>query len=150
MMFRFFFLILFLFGLKLDAQTCGPSSVPVVVVYMPHYDPITNTKTMVPHCVIFDPLTIKLDVSTNPPTLRLIVHVLTFVYEETPQGIINGSNTTFTIATIPVPIGSLHLFRNGLLQKLNTDYSVSGNSIIFTSASVPNSGDILIADYLRL
>lgn len=70
-----------------------------------------------------------------------------FVDGETPAGLVNGSNTTFTLADTPNPLTSLTLFRNGLLQMQTLDYTVSGNVITFATASVPQTGDVLLASY---
>jgi hypothetical protein len=70
-----------------------------------------------------------------------------FVDEETPAGLINGSNTVFTLANPPSPLSSLAVFRNGLFQTQNLDYTVTGNVITFVTASVPQTGDLLTANY---
>lgn len=70
-----------------------------------------------------------------------------FVDAETPAGLINGSNTVFTLADAPSPLTSLTVYRNGLLQTLNLDYTLSGNVITFASASAPQTGDLLAASY---
>jgi hypothetical protein len=70
-----------------------------------------------------------------------------FTDGETPSGLVNGSNTTFTLAGTPVPAASLELYRNGLVQTSGVDYSLSGNTISFLSAAAPQSGDILQAYY---
>jgi hypothetical protein len=66
---------------------------------------------------------------------------------EVPAGAVNGANLAFTISAVPVPASSLALFRNGVLQKVGQDYSVSGNAIQFVSASIPQPGDTLLASY---
>ena len=66
---------------------------------------------------------------------------------ETPSGTINGSNTTFTLVNAPSPGASLDLFLNGLLMKQATDYTLSGNTINFLTASTPQTGDFLTASY---
>jgi hypothetical protein len=70
-----------------------------------------------------------------------------FVDAETPAGTINGTNAVFTLAQSPNPGSSLSIYRNGLLQKLTTDYTVSSNAITFVTASRPQTGDILTAFY---
>ena len=47
---------------------------------------------------------------------------------EIPSGAINGSNTIFTLAFAPSPVGSLDLYLNGLLMKQGVDYTLSGNT----------------------
>jgi hypothetical protein len=70
-----------------------------------------------------------------------------FVDAEIPAGTVNGSNATFTLASAPSPGGSLELYRNGLFQRQNTDYQLSANTITFFLASVPKTGDLLVANY---
>jgi hypothetical protein len=66
---------------------------------------------------------------------------------ETPLGLVNSSNATFTLAHSPSPSTSLSLYRNGLLLSQGSDYTVSGNVITFFVASTPQTGDILLASY---
>lgn len=70
-----------------------------------------------------------------------------FVDGETPAGLINGSNATFTLANIPSPGPSLALYRNGLLQQQGLDYTLSGNTITFLAGAIPQPGDTLLASY---
>lgn len=70
-----------------------------------------------------------------------------FVDGETPSGTLNGVNTSFTLSGTPNPESSLQLYRNGLLQKDGTDYTVTGSAISFLLASVPQTGDVLVASY---
>jgi uncharacterized protein YoxC len=70
-----------------------------------------------------------------------------FTDNETPGGSINGTNLTFTLASSPNPAGSLRLYRNGLLVAPGGDYTLSGSSIAFTSATTPRTGDSLAAYY---
>ncbi|MBV8807618.1 MAG: hypothetical protein JO033_02995 [Acidobacteriaceae bacterium] len=71
----------------------------------------------------------------------------TFVDAETPQGSVNGTNSTFTLSQAPSPTASLMLYRNGLVQASGIDFTLSGQSITFLSASIPKSGDTLLAFY---
>jgi hypothetical protein len=72
---------------------------------------------------------------------------IVFVDEEVPAGAVDGANGAFTIGSVPVPVSSLHLFRNGLLQKTGFDYSLSGSTVTFVSAAVPQPGDTILASY---
>ena len=72
-----------------------------------------------------------------------------FVDEEVPSGAVDGSNVAFSISSAPTPVSSLHLFRNGLLQKVGFDYTLSGTSITFVSAATPQPGDTVLASYRR-
>ena len=47
----------------------------------------------------------------------------------------------------PNPAASVGLYRNGMLQKAGPDYSLSGNTITFVPAAVPQAGDTLLASY---
>ncbi len=66
---------------------------------------------------------------------------------ETPGGTIDGINTAFTLGFAPSPIGSLILFRNGLLQVHGFDYAIAGNAVTFFGGSIPQPGDQLLASY---
>ncbi len=70
--------------------------------------------------------------------------------EEVPRGVIDGTNTTFTLNFQPAPWGSIHVFRNGLRQQRNNDFTLGGpnhTQVIFNVISTPQPGDILLADY---
>jgi hypothetical protein len=70
-----------------------------------------------------------------------------FADKEVPSGTIDGINVIFTVRKSPNPTSSLHLFRNGILQKEGVDYAISGSTVTFTSASTPLVGDIILASY---
>ncbi len=70
-----------------------------------------------------------------------------FVDAETPGGTVNGTNATFTLANTPVSSTSLSLFRNGLLQSVGVDYTLSGMTITFLTGAIPQANDILLASY---
>lgn len=63
------------------------------------------------------------------------------VDSETPSGTINGSNAVFTLANTPVS-GSESVFVNGIVQDegAGNDYQISGATITFEAASIPQSG----------
>lgn len=65
----------------------------------------------------------------------------TFVNNEVPTGLVNGSNQVFTLAHSPAA-GSATVYWNGVLQTPTTQYSISGNTITFVTA--PTSGGILV------
>jgi len=70
------------------------------------------------------------------------------VSNETPAGVIDGSNASFTLANALSPANSLTLYRNGLLLQAGVDYNIqTDGSILFASAAVPQPGDILLASY---
>lgn len=66
---------------------------------------------------------------------------------ETPSGVINGSNTVFTLAFTPSPTNSVQLYLNGLRMDQGLDYTLSGSTVTFASASAPQTGDVLLASY---
>ena len=66
---------------------------------------------------------------------------------EVPAGAVNGSNATFTLNFAPSPVGSLELYRNGLIMKQGADYNLTGSTISFFLASTPQTGDLLLANY---
>ncbi len=69
-----------------------------------------------------------------------------FFDAETPAGIVDGSNSTFTLANAPSG-SSLMLFRNGIYMKGGLDYSLNGATIQFVPAAIPTPGDTLMASY---
>ncbi len=72
-----------------------------------------------------------------------------FIDNETPSGPVDGVNPGFTLAAAPVPAASLHLCRNGILQKAGFDFNLSGQTISFVALSIPSQGDTLLASYRR-
>lgn len=70
------------------------------------------------------------------------------VWNETPSGLIDGANDTFTIARVANPREAMLLYKNGVLQKQGDDYNFSGAQILrFAAAAIPSAGDILLASY---
>jgi hypothetical protein len=65
---------------------------------------------------------------------------------ETPGGIVDGMNNTLTLQYTPLGL-SLMLFRNGLYQTPNFDYTLNGSSIVFAAGAIPQPGDTLTASY---
>ena len=58
-------------------------------------------------------------------------------------GTIDGANATFWLS---LGVYSFSLFRNGVLQTLNVDYTALNNQFTFLTASIPQPGDILTAE----
>ncbi len=71
----------------------------------------------------------------------------TFVDGEIPTGSLNGINPTFQLGNVPIPATSVYLYRNGLLMRQGTDFSLSNSTIAFVGASLPQPNDILLASY---
>jgi hypothetical protein len=70
-----------------------------------------------------------------------------FVDGETPSGIANGANLTFSLNQAPSPAASLSLYRNGIMLRQGLDFTLSGNSVGFVAGAVPQAGDVLMAFY---
>lgn len=69
-----------------------------------------------------------------------------FVNNETPTGVIDGSNATFTLAFNPNPDSSLKVYLNGQrFKNTGEDYSLSGQTL--TMVVAPDIGSILLVDY---
>lgn len=82
----------------------------------------------------------------NGTTWTSVSAVINFATREVPSGLINGSNTVFTLANTPV-VGSEEVFLNGILQNVGVgnDYTISGATITFTNA--PATGSVLLVTY---
>jgi hypothetical protein len=70
-----------------------------------------------------------------------------FVDGEAPAGIVDGSNLSFGLAAVPDPASSLAVYRNGMLQKIAQDYTLTGSTVTFVAAATPQPGDTLLASY---
>lgn len=70
------------------------------------------------------------------------------VTRETPTGVINGSNTTFTLANTPIS-GTEHVYISGVLMEAGAgnDYTISGATI--TTLMVLSSPDKIVVSYLK-
>lgn len=66
--------------------------------------------------------------------------------EETPSGTIDGSNTSFSLASVP-DSKTLVLSLDGLVQTRGTHYTISSSTITMTSA--PNFGQDIYAVYRK-
>jgi len=89
---------------------------------------------------------------SQPPTP--VPSLSGFIDGETPSGLIDGKNRVFRLASVPVPLSSLHLYRNGIRQRVEADYALSSTGvIIFISypflGPIPAIGDKLTADYRK-
>lgn len=69
----------------------------------------------------------------------------TQVFNETPSGLQDGANTTFTLAHEP-QAGSTTVYRNGLREVLTLGFTVTGSTLTFSTP--PLSSDVLTVDYL--
>lgn len=77
-----------------------------------------------------------------------VVKTTNYVVRETPTGLVNGSNASYTLANTPVS-GTEELYLNGIQQEpgAGNDYTISGGSITFLSP--PVTGDKIRVSYLK-
>lgn len=73
-----------------------------------------------------------------------------YVDFEVPVGDINGVNYVFTLQYVPNPTSSLRVTKNGLIMKINDDYSVENNTIRFHEGAIPTAGSNLFCWYRYL
>lgn len=73
-----------------------------------------------------------------------------YVIGEVPTGLVNGTNPTFTLASIPLP-GKECVYVNGARQLVGAgnDYTISGNTITFLTGAIPQSGENVLVDYIK-
>ena len=65
---------------------------------------------------------------------------------ESPTGIIDGTNTVFTLSFSPIDLDTLYVSKNGLILTNGTDYFFSGTTIKFLIP--PATSDMLYAYYM--
>lgn len=84
--------------------------------------------------IIDDPISGTLTFSVDPSYVRSLIQ-----WNETPGGTIDGSNTSFTLAHVPIPSGALSLYYNGQLleQGLGNDFILSGTAITTFFTPIP-------------
>jgi hypothetical protein len=91
------------------------------------------------------------NLTTTVSSLTAIVQNLgsvpVFVDFEVPVGAVDGSNATFVLNAVPSPQSSLVLRKNGMVLTAGAEYSLSGNTIVFSQNAVPQSDDQLSATY---
>ena len=66
---------------------------------------------------------------------------------EVPSGTVNGVNTSFTLSSLPHSAKAVDVYINGLLQRLTTDYTISGSIVSFVIA--PSSGQVVYVSYIK-
>ncbi len=76
--------------------------------------------------------------------LLTLVGASVFVDGETPSGLVNDTNTVYTLASTPV-VGSVKVYLNGMRMKVTEDYTISGTTLTFLIA--PATGDNILIDY---
>jgi len=67
--------------------------------------------------------------------------------QETPNGTVDGVNTSFTTSNNPIFTSAHLLFVNGLLLQQGVHYTISSNTITMTIA--PATGQSLLSVYIR-
>lgn len=77
--------------------------------------------------------------------------VSNFVFNETPSGTINGSNTIFGFLN-SIQANTQQVFKNGLLMQTgaSNDYTMTGvTGFVFVASQTPQVGDILVTHYIK-
>lgn len=67
--------------------------------------------------------------------------------QEVPAGTVNGVNKIFTLSQFPVNAAGVSFYIDGVIQIQGTDYTISGQTITTSSASVPRTGNVPYAVY---
>jgi hypothetical protein len=72
------------------------------------------------------------------------------IFGETPTGAINGTNDEFTLAEVPHQ-DTIRVYLNGVRMREggSNDYEVMADTIMFQSGQIPQTGDILLVDYIK-
>lgn len=66
---------------------------------------------------------------------------------EVPAGTMDGVNAKFTLQFTPI-VNTQLVFRNGVCYFPGAgDYTIAGNTVTFSAASIPQPGDTLIVQY---
>lgn len=91
--------------------------------------------------------------ATETTLAAILAALQIYVVGETPAGAVDGVNDTFTTAEQYKP-GTTHLYLNGIRQKegVGFDYAEQGDNttIIFEPGNIPQVGDTLLIDYIKL
>lgn len=90
-----------------------------------------------------DPIIVEFKIENQIPDLV----GQTPITNETPQGLVNGSNALFT-TLFAFKAESFQVRVNGITQQLITDYTILSNNTFQFSES-PQTGDIIQVDYLK-
>lgn len=77
------------------------------------------------------------------------VKATNFSFGENPPGLTNGTNVTFQPLGF-TPIASTDsVYINGIRQRRNIDYVISGTSLTFAAGNAPFGGDYVSIDYIH-
>ena len=85
--------------------------------------------------------------STNAGDWSMSPHVPVTVTNEVPGGLIDGYNSAFTTAFVPIE-ASEAVYLNGLRQSREDDYTIDGSDIVFVDP--PLADDVVKVDYRYL
>lgn len=82
----------------------------------------------------------------SAPSWQALPGTSSFATRETPTGLVNGANTTYTLANTPTA-GTEEVYLNGILQEpgAGNDYTISGATITYLTA--PLTGDKIRVSY---
>lgn len=72
-----------------------------------------------------------------------------FVVSETPSGLINGVNKTFTVLNL-FRFDTLQVFVNGINRLRTTDFAEDATQNSFTFISAPVAGSTVVVNYVKL
>lgn len=98
-----------------------------------------------------DPLVVGIDDQVWARNTDTGITAAQFIWNETPSGAINGTNTTFTLANTPIT-GKVGVYLNGqrLVEGASEDYTISGGTITLADPpnAAPGNPDVIKVDYL--
>ena len=108
-------------------------------------DKLNNIVT--PHALIHCNIADAIEAIENLIGITGSGKIHTHVWNETPTGLINGVNVTYTLSASPNPANSLQVLVNGLLQREGAGqcYTLSGTTLTLNTALL--TGDELIVHF---
>lgn len=68
------------------------------------------------------------------------------IWAETPDGVVDGVNATFTLC-FPAVVGTPRIYLDGMRMKLGTDYTILDDSN-FLFSTPPTLGSVILVDYI--
>ena len=91
---------------------------------------------------------IVINLTATPPTIRAVTAAA--VQERLERFVVSASGQNiFSVASAPATGTLLKVYRNGLLQWENVDYSVAGSTVTFLPAQGTAPGDYIQVVYRR-
>ena len=67
--------------------------------------------------------------------------------QEVPSGLVNGSNVTYTLSSTPHSDKAVRVYLNGLVEKQGVGYTITTDTITFTTA--PVTGQEPFVEYVK-